>query len=228
MATYVAVPVVELNGARIEGQDAVRAFHQGFGFAGGSGSFSDVHVAERTRHATADAIVVEQTLTARHTGVWRDVPPSGRAISIAVCTVYVFDGGLLAREHVYLDEGRLRHQLTRREDEASLSSTRDVILRTQAFDEATRFYGSVLRFRATVQYPDVQGFETGAFQLFVERGAPAHAPVFEVLAPDVAVARARLVAAGCVVVEEDPTMPRCYLRDPYGLVFNVGKAREAI
>jgi hypothetical protein len=41
--------------------------------------------------------------------------------------------------------------------------------------------------------------------------------------PDVAAARARLVAAGCTVVEEDPRVPRCYLRDPYGLVFNLDR-----
>jgi hypothetical protein len=33
--------------------------------------------------------------------------------------VYIFDGGKLAREHVYLDEGRLRHALTRAEERAS-------------------------------------------------------------------------------------------------------------
>jgi hypothetical protein len=113
LATYAPHPVIELNGARIEGTAAVREFHRAFGFAGSAGSFSDVHVAERHRHETPGAIVIEQTLTARHTGTWRDVAPTGRAIAIAVCTVYVFDEGRLACERVYLDEGRLRHQLTR-------------------------------------------------------------------------------------------------------------------
>ena len=65
------------------------------------------------------------------------------------------------------------------------------------------------------------GFETGSFQLFVEKGAPPHGPVFEMRVPDLAAAKAKLVAAGCSVVEEDPGVPRCYLRDPYGLVFNL-------
>jgi hypothetical protein len=89
MATYVASPTIELNGTRIEGLDAVRAFHVGFGFAGGGvGSFSEVHVTERRRYGTPDAIVIEQTVSARHTGTWRGVAPTGRAISIAACTVY--------------------------------------------------------------------------------------------------------------------------------------------
>jgi predicted ester cyclase len=56
---------------------------------------------------------VEQTLAGHHTGTWRGLGPTGRTFSIAVCTVYAFEGGKLARESVYLDEGRLRHELTR-------------------------------------------------------------------------------------------------------------------
>jgi hypothetical protein len=114
LLTYAPNPVIELNGTRIEGMAAVREFHRSFGFAGGAGSFSDVHVAERHRHETPGAIVIEQTLTASHTGAWRDVAATGRAITIAVCTVYVFGAeGRLVCERVYLDEGRLRHQLMR-------------------------------------------------------------------------------------------------------------------
>ena len=66
------------------------------------------------------------------------------------------------------------------------------------------------------------GFETGAFRLYVEAGQ-THDPVFEYLVPDVQHARQTLLAAGCVVVEEDASLPRCYMRDPYGMTFNLGK-----
>lgn len=68
-------------------------------------------------------------------------------------------------------------------------------------------------------------FRTGSFCLYVEKG-PEHGPVFEYLVSDVQATKQRLVAAGCVVREEDPSVPRCYLRDPYGVVFNTGKARD--
>jgi hypothetical protein len=115
MATYSPSPVIELNGSRIEGTAAVREFHRGFGFGGSEGaSFSVVHVTERRRHRTRDAIVIiEQTLTAVHTGNWRGIAPTGREVSVAVCTVYEFEEGKLARENVYLDEGRIRHLLTK-------------------------------------------------------------------------------------------------------------------
>jgi hypothetical protein len=33
-----------------------------------------------------------------------------------------------------------------------------------------------------------------------------------------------LIAAGCTVIEENPKIPRCYIRDPYGMIFNVGQS----
>jgi len=39
----------------------------------------------------------------------------------------------------------------------------------------------------------------------------------------VAAARARLVANGCVVVKDEPKFPRCYVRDPFGLIYNLSR-----
>jgi predicted enzyme related to lactoylglutathione lyase len=64
------------------------------------------------------------------------------------------------------------------------------------------------------------GFETGAFCLYVERGKE-HGPVFDFLVPDIQAAKRQLVAAGCTVIEENPKIPRCYIRDPFGFVFNI-------
>jgi hypothetical protein len=218
--------VIELNGRRIEGEVAVREFHRRFGFAGEEGSFSDVRVEERHRHRTQEAIVVEQTLHARHTRTWKDVPATGRTISIPVCTVYAFAGGRLARESVYLDEERIRRELTRSTAEGPFRSTRDIIVRTPDLEAAAKFYRESMGFPGSLNEANIVGFETGALQLFVERGTPAHAPVFEMLVEDVRAAKERLVAAGCVVVEEDPRLPRCYVRDAWGVVFNVAARRE--
>lgn len=103
----------------------------------------------------------------------------------------------------------------------TIRASRDVIVRTGAWAEAIHFYGSVLGLPVTHQSESLMGFETGAFCLYVEKGEP-HGPVFEFLVSDVDAARQRLVAVGCVVMEEDASVPRCYLRDPCGLVFNVG------
>jgi len=107
-----------------------------------------------------------------------------------------------------------------------ISSSRDVIIRTGNWPEAVRYYQEVLGFAVASRTASMVGFETGAFRLYVEAGPP-HGPVFDFLVADVAASKARLIAAGCTLVEEDATVPRCYLRDPFGVVFNVGRASDS-
>jgi hypothetical protein len=56
--------------------------------------------------------------------------------------------------------------------------------------------------------------------LFIERG-PALGPVLEVTVDDVEGARQRLVKQGCKIVKDEPEFPRCYVKDPYGLIYNL-------
>jgi hypothetical protein len=104
-----------------------------------------------------------------------------------------------------------------------VQSSRDVILRTDRWPQASELYQSVLGFKVASESETLVGLETGAFRLYVEKGEP-HGPVFDFLAPDVQAAKARLPAAGCTLQEENPSVPRCYIRDPYGLVFNLGQS----
>ncbi len=101
-------------------------------------------------------------------------------------------------------------------------ASRDVIIRTENFTAATRFYGEVLGLPVAYNSDNLIGFDAGSFRLYVEPG-PAHGPVFDFLVPDFAAAKGALLAAGCSLVEEDPGVPRCYIRDPHGLVFNVAQ-----
>jgi catechol 2,3-dioxygenase-like lactoylglutathione lyase family enzyme len=105
----------------------------------------------------------------------------------------------------------------------TFQSTRHVIIQTDAWEEATTFYGSVLGLPVVHHSDTIMGFETGAFCLYVEKGNE-HGPVFEFLVPDIEAAKGRLVDAGCTIQEENPSIPRCYIRDPYGVVFNIGQA----
>jgi predicted enzyme related to lactoylglutathione lyase len=105
-----------------------------------------------------------------------------------------------------------------------IRSSRDVIIRTDRWTEAVRFYESVLGFKVATRDEAMVGLETGSFRLYVEAGEP-HGPVFDFLVADVPATRDRLIAAGCSLIEEDTSLPRCYLRDPYGVVFNVGRAQ---
>jgi catechol 2,3-dioxygenase-like lactoylglutathione lyase family enzyme len=109
---------------------------------------------------------------------------------------------------------------------APFRSSRDIILRTPRWPQAKEFYRCVLGLKVVSESESLVGLETGAFRLYVEKGEP-HGPVFDFLVPDVQAAKARLLAAGCTVQEEDPSVPRCYIRDPYGLVFNLGQGERA-
>lgn len=106
---------------------------------------------------------------------------------------------------------------------ATFRSSRDVIIRTDAWADAVNFYTSVLGLEVVHRGEELVGFEAGEFRLYVEKGT-AHGPVFEFLVPDVQAAKEQLLVAGCEVVDEDAQVPRCYLRDPYGLTFNIGKS----
>jgi len=108
---------------------------------------------------------------------------------------------------------------------SAFQSARDIIIRTNAWADATKFYESVLGLPVTHRSESLVGFETGAFCLYVEKGKE-HGPVFEFLVSDVQATKRALVAAGCTVEEEDASIPRCYIRDPYGIVFNIGRASD--
>jgi catechol 2,3-dioxygenase-like lactoylglutathione lyase family enzyme len=103
----------------------------------------------------------------------------------------------------------------------SVRSSRDIIIRTENWAAATAFYATALGFEAVYRGENMIGFETGSFRLYVEKGE-AHGPVFDFLVPDVQSAKEQLIASGCTLIEEDPTVPRCYLRDPFGVTFNLG------
>ena len=103
-----------------------------------------------------------------------------------------------------------------------VNSTRDVLIQTDELDEAVRFYQSVLGLRKTHQNNALVGFETGSFCLYIDKG-PAYGPVFEFCVTDFAAAKQKLIAAGCRVEKEDPSVPRCYMRDPFGLIFNLAE-----
>jgi catechol 2,3-dioxygenase-like lactoylglutathione lyase family enzyme len=101
-------------------------------------------------------------------------------------------------------------------------SSRDVIVRTPDQKAAVEFYQKVMGLTATQPTGNIVGFETGALQLFVEQGE-ALPVVLDFLVRDIQATKAALVAAGCTIVEENPNVPRCYVRDPFGLLFNLGQ-----
>jgi predicted enzyme related to lactoylglutathione lyase len=104
----------------------------------------------------------------------------------------------------------------------TFQAIRDVIIQVEDMQRALKFYGETLGLKISKEYGHCTGFEAGGVQLFVEQGKRP-GPVFEFLVPDLQAAKQKLLAAGCEIVEEDPELPRLYLRDPYGLTFNLSQ-----
>ena len=96
----------------------------------------------------------------------------------------------------------------------------DVLIQTEDPIAAARFYIDQLDFQVTGQTDDVINLHGNHINLFIERG-PKLGPVLEVTVPDVAAAKASLLTNGCTVVKDEPHVPRCYIQDPYGLIYNL-------
>ena len=101
-------------------------------------------------------------------------------------------------------------------------ASRDILIQTPDLDVAAAFYERMLGLAVFHRDDNLVGLEAGSFRLFLDRGA-SYGPVLEFYVPDLAAAKQRLVAAGCAIENDDPSVPRCYVRDPFGLVFNIAE-----
>jgi len=107
-----------------------------------------------------------------------------------------------------------------REEFVANSFGTDILIQTQDPEKAASFYVAQLGFEIRDGDPKMIGLHGKNTNLFIEPG-PALGPVLEVRVENVAEAKARLVANGCAVVKDEPHFPRCYVKDPFGLIYNI-------
>jgi hypothetical protein len=98
----------------------------------------------------------------------------------------------------------------------------DILIQAPDPAKAAAFYVEQLEFEITADAPQMVSLHGKHINLFIERG-PLLGPVLEVTVDDVRKARERLVANGCEVVKDEPEYPRTYIKDPYGLIYNITK-----
>lgn len=96
----------------------------------------------------------------------------------------------------------------------------DILIQAEDPKQAALFYVEQLGFEITDEKPNMISLHGPHINFFIERG-PALGPVFEVTVGDVEQAKQRLVANGCEIVKDEPHFPRCYVKDPYGLIYNL-------
>jgi catechol 2,3-dioxygenase-like lactoylglutathione lyase family enzyme len=95
----------------------------------------------------------------------------------------------------------------------------DILIQWPDPEQAAAFYVDHLGFTITGREPMME-LAGERINLYIEKGAPL-GPILEVTVPDVDEARRKLVAQGCAVVKDEPEFPRCYVRDPFGLIYNL-------
>jgi hypothetical protein len=96
----------------------------------------------------------------------------------------------------------------------------DILIQAQDPKKAASFYVEQLGFQITDEVFHMISLYGKHINLFIERG-PALGPVFEVTVADVEEAKRRLVKNGCVIIKDEPKVPRCYVQDPFGLIYNL-------
>jgi hypothetical protein len=96
----------------------------------------------------------------------------------------------------------------------------DILIQAPDPKSAALFYVRQLGFEITAETAELVSLHGPNINLFVERG-PLLGPVLEVRVENVEQAKARLVANGCRVVKDEPQFPRCYVQDPFGLIYNL-------
>jgi hypothetical protein len=96
----------------------------------------------------------------------------------------------------------------------------DILIQAKDPIKAAKFYVKELGFEITDKNPKMVGLHGPHINLFIEPGPPL-GPVLEVTVKSVKKAKANLKKKGCRVVKDEPDFPRCYIKDPYGLIYNL-------
>jgi catechol 2,3-dioxygenase-like lactoylglutathione lyase family enzyme len=97
----------------------------------------------------------------------------------------------------------------------------NVAVRTDRFSDAVDFYSGVLGFKDRSADPALGDHDADPLNLFVIEDAEIGGLVMELFVEDLEAARDELVAHGCEVVRWRGRGQDCYVRDPFGVIFNI-------
>jgi predicted enzyme related to lactoylglutathione lyase len=99
--------------------------------------------------------------------------------------------------------------------------SRNINLPVEDIGPAIAFYTELMGRKPASQDSEVAKFDAGSLTLFISKETPVQGPVLELTVPDVDQARKYLEKRGCVMVRWEGKGQRCYMRDPFGLIFNL-------
>lgn len=97
----------------------------------------------------------------------------------------------------------------------------NVAVRTSRFSDAVSFYSNVLGFTNRSTDPELGDHDAGPLNLFVIADDEVSGPVMELFVEDLEQAREELLASGCQVIRWRGRGQDCYVRDPFGVTYNL-------
>ncbi|OGC91898.1 MAG: hypothetical protein A2142_01570 [candidate division Zixibacteria bacterium RBG_16_48_11] len=93
-------------------------------------------------------------------------------------------------------------------------------------DKIVEFYQKVMGLELAKQEYDNIELKADPFRIFFDQGA-VMGPIMEFYVPDLEKAKTELLAAGCQVLRWEGKGGCCYMKDPFGFVFNLWEEPEA-
>ena len=97
----------------------------------------------------------------------------------------------------------------------------NMAVRTDRYQEALEFYTSVFGFENRSEDPDLGDFDAAPLRMFVIEDRELKGLIHELLVEDLETARDELVSAGCEVIRWRGKGQDCYIRDPFGVIYNL-------
>ncbi len=104
--------------------------------------------------------------------------------------------------------------------------SRCISFQTSESIAAVEFYRAVLGFEVVEKLDMCVELRAGQNRIFVESGE-SPVTVHELIVPNLDAARADLLANGCDVIKWEGKGKDCYIRDPFGFMFNIWEDPKA-
>ena len=100
--------------------------------------------------------------------------------------------------------------------------SKNIGLQVEDVEKAKLFYETVLGLKEPTE-SDVEEveFRTNHNSIFLIQGSENLGPVMEIVVNNLEEAKVHLVENGCEIVRWEGKGKDCYVRDPFGMVFNV-------
>ena len=96
----------------------------------------------------------------------------------------------------------------------------NINIETPNLEEAVQFYSEVLGLRLVEMGNDWAKFDTGKCSFYISRGRTL-GPITEYQVEDLEKAKEELMDHGCTVLKWEGKGKPCYIKDPFGFVFNL-------